>query len=119
MTGALSPPHPRRAASPSLQASLHEGEEGAWGAWGGGGDDDDGDDDGDDNEGTGWDDKENSLLSEIGAGSASLSAQLARIEALAEDLEEDFARTGTELNDFKRALDEGLKEVRGRARSKQ
>ena len=62
----------------------------------------------------GWDDKEKSILEGIGAGSANLAAQLARIEALAFELESDFARTGSELTSFKRALDEGLKESCGK-----
>ena len=46
-----------------------------------------------------------SLLEEVKGGSETLAAQLARIEAMAEDLEEDFAKTGNDLNYFKKQFD--------------
>ncbi|GMH89864.1 hypothetical protein TL16_g11586, partial [Triparma laevis f. inornata] len=50
------------------------------------------------------------LLEELKGESSSLAKQLARIEVMAEELEEDFARTGSELYQFKKAMGEGLRE---------
>jgi hypothetical protein len=52
------------------------------------------------------------LLDELKGDSASIAKQLARIEVMAEELEEDFARTGNELSVFQSALNENMGDMR-------
>ena len=48
-------------------------------------------------------------LYDLRDGSASLAEQLARIELMAEDLEEDFAKTGEKLDKYKNKFEEDFK----------
>ena len=52
------------------------------------------------------------LLDSLQGSSSTIAKQLARIEVMAEELEEDFARTGDEINRFRDAINENVGDVR-------
>ena len=65
----------------------------------------------DDNNNNNDDGQQAEQLEELKGGSESLSKQLRLIEQMAAELEEDFSKTGGELVEFKRQLNDGLRQA--------